>query len=419
MRCRVARSRLSGDVACPASKSYTHRAIFLASLADGPSSITGALRSDDTDATIAACRGLGASILHEDGRMVVRPGRLRPANVDAANSGTTIRIASALAALADGTSTLTGDASLRRRPMQPLLDALLGMGARCESENGCPPVRVTGRISGGRVSVPGDVSSQFVSAIMMAAPLTAKGVSLDIRGDLVSKPYLEATVSSMRRFGVSVRTVMPFSRYVIAPQPYRPAEFAVPSDSSSLALLLAAAVLAGDGVRIGVTLGDLPQGDESFMDMLEVMGVRVDVGEDHVTVDPPERLPGGVFDLRNTPDLLPPLAVLAARCSGPLDLRNVGHARLKETDRIDAIATELAKVGIRADQSRSGVVLHPPDGLVGAHLEPRGDHRLFMAFCVLGMAIGDCTVGDCDSVGVSYPGFIEDMRGLGAEIETG
>ncbi len=415
MKCVIERSRLSGEICCPASKSYTHRAIFLASLADGPSTIANVLASADTDATVAACRSLGAEIEQDGDALRVTPRGLRPADIDAANSGTTIRIASAVSALAEGTSTLTGDESLRRRPMQPLLDALGTMGARCSSREGRPPVTVTGRIAGGHIDIPGNISSQFISALMISAPMTRSGVTISIQGDLVSKPYLEATISAMRRFGVVVHTVIPFRRYAVAPQAYRPASFTVPSDSSSLALLLAAAVLAGEKMKIRVAFGDLPQGDESFIDILEVLGIRVDVGEDVISVDAPGVLAGGRFDLGNTPDLLPPLAILSARCSAPLEIVNVGHARFKETDRIAVLASQLAKAGIGAVQGQDSLTL-TPGALGGAHLDPHSDHRLFMAFCILAMAIGDCTVEDPESVRISYPSFIEDVRGLGAKL---
>ena len=442
MRCSVSRSSLSGVIRCPASKSYTHRAVFMAALASGPCTVTNALRSADTDATIAACRSLGARIGDEGSTLLFEPSHLRSGEIDAANSGTTIRIASAVSALAEGTSMLTGDESLRRRPMQPLLEALEGLGARCSSNGGKPPVSVTGRISGRRARIHGNVSSQFISALLIAAPLTRGGMDISVEGELVSQPYLEATISAMERFGVTVRMITPYREYSVPPQAYRSTSFAIPADASSLALLLSAATLVGPDMNIradlgslpqrlvprkpgrlppmniGADLGSLPQGDTDFFGMLNDLGARVRATGGSISVNSPDELGGGTFNLTNTPDLLPPLAILAARCTAPLRITGVGHARLKETDRIAVLAEELTKVGIRAEEGPDSLLLERRGDLAGAHLDPRGDHRLFMALCILAMAVGGCTVEDPDSAAVSYPAFLDDMRELGARIDS-
>ena len=429
MRCRVEKSRISGRVdRPPPNKSYTHRAVFIASLAGGGSSrIDNALLSADTAATVDACRAFGADIRRQGGSsLAVRGPVCRGAGapgIDARNSGTTMRMAAAVASLFAEETALTGDSSLQKRPMRPLLDALEGMGARCSSAGGRPPVRVRGRIAGGDVTVPGDVSSQFVSALLIAAPLTDSGINIAIAGDLVSKPYLDATIATMRRFGVSVQTLIPYRRYRVAPQAYRPAVFAVPADSSSLALLLSAAALNGD-VTVGAVMDDrLPQGDEAFIDILERLGADVRVCDEWVSVASPGRLRGGRFDLSNSPDLLPPLAILALHCSGPLEIVNVGHARLKETDRIAILSRELRKLGVGVEERGDGLLLTPPPrpplppqpGRV-IELDSENDHRLFMALCIAGTYVGGCTVTDPESVAVSYPDFVDVLNGLGARI---
>ena len=261
----------------------------------------------------AAIETEGSSVIVGD---PIRFDRAVP-EIDAGNSGTTIRIASGIASLFSEEVVLTGDESLKKRPVQPLLDALSGIGARCDSTDGRPPVRIRGSVSGGDITIPGEFSSQFVSALLISAPLTEKGVSLSIEGDLVSKPYLDATIATMGKFGASVNTVIPYKRYVIRPQPYSPATFTVPTDSSSLALLLSAAVLNGDDVTIDGSVGGLPQGDEAFIDILEQTGVTVGIDDNEISVSAPPKLKGGRFDLGNTPDLLPPLAILALKSSGP------------------------------------------------------------------------------------------------------
>ncbi len=420
MKCKIEKARLSGNIVCPPNKSYTHRAIFLASLAKGKSRIRNVLFSRDTIATINSCKIFGALIKEDRANLTIESsGDVKPRSheIDASNSGTTIRISAAIASLADTKTTLTGDSSLRKRPMQPLLDALEDLGANCTSTDGKPPITVKGKIQGGEVSISGSVSSQFISALMIASPKTEKGVTLNIEGNLVSKPYLDATITMMKKFGVNADTINPYKKYKIPKQQYRPTDFTVPSDFSSMALLLSAAVLIGDSMIISVSVGDLPQGDKEMITHLEKLGVKVNL-DDKITVKTPTLLNGGRFDLANTPDLLPALAILALKTSKPIEIYNVKHARFKETDRIAILAHELAKIGIRVQEKEDGLILDAPKDPKGADLDSSDDHRLFMAFCIAGMFVGGCTVSDPESVDVSYPTFIEDMNKIGAKIFT-
>ncbi len=419
MNCKVEKSKLSGNLVCPPNKSYTHRAIFLAVLAGNNSKVVNVLFSDDTAATINACKNFGAQIEQKDSAIIVKKsigkGKLVP-EINAENSGTTIRIASGIASLFSEEITLTGDSSLQNRPMQPLLDALESIGAKCSSTDGKPPIKITGKIMGGNVTIPGNFSSQFISALLISAPLTEKGVNLEIEGNLVSKPYLDATISTMRHFGVKVQTLIPYKRYNIAPQIYKPSEFTVPIDFSSLALLLSAGVLCGENFVIKGNIGNLPQGDEVFIDILEKLGVKVTIKDDKISIQSPEKLNGGRFDLSNSPDLLPPLAILSLKSSSPIEIVNVKHARLKETDRIAIVSRELVKLGIRVEEKEDGLILNKSNNLKGGSLNSENDHRLFMAFCIAGMYVGDCTITDPESVKVSYPNFIVEMKKIGAKI---
>ena len=420
MKCKVEKSRISGQIVCPANKSYTHRAIFLASIVGKNSIVENALFSADTNATIETCRKFGAEIEIKDCSITVKnPIRIDSSTpeIDTGNSGTTIRIASGIASLFSEEITLTGDSSLQKRPMQPLLDALSSIGAQCHSTDGKPPVKIKGKITGGKVTIPGNLSSQFISSLLICGPLTEKGISLIIEGNLVSKPYLDATIATMRKFGVSVQTLIPYKRYNIPPQIYKESTFTVPIDFSSLALLLSSSVLNGEDMVIEGNLGDLPQGDEVFIDILEQMGVNVTIDEDKIKIMSPKRLRGGRFDLSNSPDLLPPLAILALNSSKPIEITNVKHARLKETDRIAIMSRELAKIGIDVKEKEDGMVLESTETISGAELNSEEDHRLFMAFCIAGMYVGNCTVTDPESVKVSYPNFIEEMNRLGAKIQ--
>ncbi len=419
MKCKVEKSRLAGNIVCPPNKSYTHRAIFLASLAKGKSQIRNVLLSRDTIATIDACKKFGAKIQVDGTNLAVEgSGKINQQNseIDASNSGTTIRIGAAIAALSEDKATLTGDSSLKKRPMQPLLDALEQLGARCTSTDGKPPITVIGKIRGGEVTIPGNVSSQFISALMIVAPKTENGVTLNIEGDLVSKPYLDVTIAAMKKFGASVEVLSPYKKYRISRQDYTPVDLVIPSDFSSMALLLSAAVLVGDGLKISSSFGDLPQGDKEMITHLGKLGVKVDLGKDSISVKSSQLLEGGKFDLANTPDLLPPISILALKTSKPIEIYNVKHARFKETDRIAILAKELTKLGIVVHERDDGLILDAPKNLHGDELNSSDDHRLFMAFCIAGMFVGNCTVSDPESVDVSYPSFIEDLNKVGAKI---
>ena len=420
MNCKVEKSKIRGEINCPSNKSYTHRGIFLASLAGNNSKVENVLLSADTKATIEACKKFGAVIEVNNSDIIVKKSikiGINVPEINTENSGTTIRIAIGIASLFSEEIILTGDASLQKRPMQPLLDALSSIGAKCSSTNGNPPIKIKGSIIGGDIRIPGNLSSQFISSLLISAPLTKNGINLTIEGDLVSKPYLDATIATMKKFGVSVKTLIPYKKYNVTPQIYKNTTFSVPIDFSSLALLLSFTVLNGENVVIKGSMGNLPQGDEAFIDFLEQLGVSITINDNEIKIKSPEKLKGGKFDLRNSPDLLPPLAILSLISSKPIEIANVKHARLKETDRIAILARELPKIGIKVYEKEDGLILESSDSLMGAKLDSENDHRLFMAFCIAGTYIGNCIVTDSKSVEVSYPNFIEEMNRLGAKIE--
>ena len=420
MNCKVEKSKIKGIIDCPSNKSYTHRGIFLASLAGNNSKVDNVLFSADTKATIEACKKFGAIIEVKESSIIVKESinlASKVSEINTENSGTTIRIAIGIASLFSKEITLTGDESLQKRPMQPLLDALSSIGAKCSSTDGNPPVKIQGSVLGGEIIIPGNLSSQFISSLLITAPLTKNGINLTIEGDLVSKPYLDATIATMRKFGVSVQTLIPYKKYNITPQIYKNTTFNVPIDFSSLALLLSFTVLNGEDIVIKGSMGNLPQGDEAFIDFLEQLGVSVKIDNNEIKIKSPEKLRGGKFDLRNSPDLLPPLAILSLITSKPIEIVNVKHARLKETDRIAIIARELPKIGIIVEEKEDGLILKSSGNLTGAKLNSENDHRLFMSFCIAGTYVGDCIVTDPESVQVSYPNFIEEMNRLGAKIQ--
>jgi len=420
MNCKIEKSKLNGRIICPSNKSYTHRAIFLAALSDGKSIVKKILRSNDTLATISACRGFGIEVEEVEDRVTINntiDSTVENSMINAENSGTTIRIAIAIAALSGGNTILTGDESLRKRPMQPILDSLETMGVKTESNDGKPPIHINGKIEGNNISIKGDISSQFISALMIIAPRLPDGLTIEIEGELVSKPYVDLTIAIMKKFGVQVKTEEKYKKYQISHQIYKPTTFSIPSDFSNLALLLAANVLLGDGLTIEINLGDMPQGDEAIVDILERLGVNVRLEEDIITTESPILLKGGKFDLSDTPDLLPAIAILALKSEKPIELFNVKHARYKETDRIAIMSRELKKIGLDVEEKEDGMIIKKTEGIHSAELNSENDHRLFMAFSIAGMFIGDCTVSDPEAVEVSYPQFISDMKNVGANLK--
>jgi 3-phosphoshikimate 1-carboxyvinyltransferase len=420
MNCKIQKSKLNGRIVCPPNKSYTHRAIFLAALSDGKSIVKKILRSNDTLATISACRGFGIEVEEMEDKVTINntiDSTVENSMINAENSGTTIRIAIAIAALSGGNTTLTGDESLRKRPMQPILDSLETMGVKTESDDGKPPIHINGKIEGNEITIKGNISSQFISALLIIAPRLPEGLTINVDGELVSKPYVDLTIAIMKKFGVQVETEEKYKKYNVIHQIYKPTTFSIPSDFSNLALLLAANVMLGDGLKIEINLGDMPQGDEAIVDILEKLGVNVTLEDDIITTKSPILLNGGKFDLSNTPDLLPAIAVLALKSEKPIELFNVKHARYKETDRIAIMSRELKKIGLYVEEKEDGMILRKTEDVHSAELNSENDHRLFMAFSIAGMYVGECTVSDPDSVKVSYPEFISDMKNVGADFK--
>ena len=419
MKCEIKTSKITGRIICPPNKSYSHRAIFLAALSDGKSIVKNVLNSSDIKATISACNAFGVEV-HEDNDIITIRNTIgstvQGSMIDAQNSGTTIRIAIAIAALSGGNTMLTGDESLKKRPMQPILDSLQTLGVSSESDGGLPPITIKGKIKGNEVNIDGKISSQFISALLIIAPRLENGLIINIQGELVSKPYIDLTIAIMKEFGVLVNSEIQYKKYVVKHQIYKPTTFTVPSDFSNLALLLASNVLLGDGLEIEISLGNLPQGDEAIIDILEELGVNVTLNGNIITTKSPKMLTGGRFDLSNTPDLLPALAILSLKSSEPIEIFNVKHARYKETDRIAIISRELKKIGIVVEEHEDGMKLTSNENLSSGELNSENDHRLFMAFSIAAMYIGDCTVTDPDSVQISYPNFISDMKNVGAQI---
>ena len=398
--------KLAGTVTVPPSKSHTHRAVIIASLASGTSTIGNPLLSSDCIATIDACRKMGAQLDVGDVLKITgvdgRP-RTPVSEIDVQNSGTTIRFMTAVSALCDGTTRLTGDSSMQARPFGPLLRSITDLGAeRAESinGNGCPPVAITGRLRGGRTVIDG-YSSQFVSGLLVCCPLAKADSELEVR-NLRSRPYVRMTLEHLERAGARIRNEELKRFHIDGAQSYRPVGYTVPGDHSSAAFLLAAARVTDSDIEIlGLDRND-SQGDRAFADMLDDMG----------SGDKRE------LDLRDMPDLLPVLAVLGCHADGTTILKNAQHARHKESDRISALCAELKKMGADIEERPDGLVVRS-SRLEGADLDGHGDHRIVMALAVAALdAQGRSIVNDAGTLSKSYPGFVDDMARLGAKMRV-
>ena len=430
MKRHVSRSGVAGRCRAPPSKSYTHRAILAAGYA-AEATVESPLVSADTKATMRAVEAFGGDVDRrrlDDGTLQVEGFDGRPETpenvIDCANSGTTMRLVTACAALGEGLSVLTGDGSLRSRPQGPLLSALSELGARAESTrgNGQAPLVVGGWLTGGDVSIPGDVSSQYITALLMAGAVTDEGLEVELETELKSAPYVEITLEVLDAFGVEAEHTEEGFR-VPGGQSYDPAggSYAVPGDFSSISYLAAAGAVAAEADEEVVVEGAQPsaQGDTAIVEVLERMGAAIEwdreAGELHAAAGD---LSGVEVDVGDTPDLLPTIAAVGAIANGDTHIVNCEHVRYKETDRVSAMAEELGKLGVETTEKEDQLTVHGGDSdLVGAEVDGRGDHRIAMALAVAGLvAEGTTTIDGAEHVDVSFPGFWTVLDDLGANV---
>lgn len=407
----VARGPVRSTVGVPGSKSIANRALVCAALADGVSEISGCPDGDDTRAMIEGLTNLGSTVVGSgEGRFTVsgHGGHVRGGrDVDANLAGTTSRFLTAVAALGAESTLVTGAARLRARPMAALHDALRSLGARVESLEAADhlPVRVArGDLRGGRVELRGDVSSQFVTALMLIGPVLDDGLSIRLTSPLVSRPYVAMTAAVMASFGARGIAISDNSIEVAA-SGYEATRFAVEPDASSASYpLAAAAITAGDVVVPGLVDGSL-QGDAHFAMVLESMGCEVSVGDHGTRVIGVERLRGVDIDMADVSDLVPTLAAVAAFAESPTHIRGVGFIRNKESDRLGDLAAGLNAIGCRSEVTNDGIVISPsvPEAYHGASLSTHHDHRLAMAWSLLALRVPDIVLDDDTVVSKSWP----------------
>lgn len=415
---KVHPSKVNGKVRIPPSKSHSIRAVFLATLAGGKSTILHRLHSADVDSAITACGAFGAKITELDETLFITgvDGRIVPNvdSIDVGNSGTTANFVLSMAALSEQSVTITADEQTRKRPVLPLCGSLEQLGAVIESSHdGLLPVRIHGPLVGGTARVDGS-TSQYLSSLLIHAPFAKKETRLKL-GSLNEKPYADMTVEWMKKLGLKVER-NGYEEFVVPPgQKIKGFEASIAADFSSAAFFLILAAIPGCNAELaGLDMSDT-QGDKEVVNYLKEMGADIEAGK---TIKVSGRLlKGRELDLNNTPDALPAMAVAACLAEGTTRLTNVPQARIKETDRIAVMAKELAKMGADISEERDGLLIRGGKRLHGAKLDGHYDHRVVMSLAVAGLtAEGTTTISTAEAINITFPSFVDFMRECGADI---
>lgn len=408
------RDHLDADVMIPGSKSCSARALLMAGVTKGASVLREAAECDDTDRMLDGLKALGVQSRREGTTIFIESEGLRKpsAPLNLGNSGTAIRFLTAACVSIKGTATLDGDPRMRQRPISDLTDALKHWGMKCQTTGGCPPVSIesSGKF-GGTARVRGDVSSQFLSGLLMAAPLATSDCEILIVSELVSKPYVSMTIKMMAERGVEVATKGYQSFTIRASQSYKPGDYAIEADASGASYFLAAAAIAGGRVRVTNLGTKTVQGDARFVEVLGKMGCETELTPTYLEARGVGRLKGIDVDLNAMPDMAQTLAVTALFAEGPTTIRNVANLRVKETDRITATATELRKLGATVEESADALRI-TPGPLRGAAIDTYDDHRMAMSFSLAGLRIPGVVINDPECVSKTFPDFFERFSAL-------
>lgn len=395
-------------VRLPGSKSYTHRALILSALADGESLLINALRSKDTEYTLQALEQFGVRSFWKEDQLHVmgRGGRLKSkeGRIFVGNSGTSMRFLTALASLKEGQTFIDGDERMRSRPIADLLEGLERLGVKTHSRNGFPPVLIESQgLRGGSVKIRGEESSQSLSGLLMVAPYAHRDVFIEVTGHLVSKPYVDITRDVMMAFGVEIQDQGYRYFHVRAGQRYCPQKYLIEGDTSNASYFFSAAAVTRGRIRVENFPSTSVQGDARFLEILDNMGCEVIRGKGWVEVYGRE-LRGIEIDMNEMPDLVPTLAVTSAFAQGNTIIRNIGHLRLKESDRIQALAVELTKMGIHVEEGETWLKVEGRKGH-GAEIETYNDHRIAMSFAIAGLALPGMKIKGEECVDKSFPDF--------------
>ncbi|MGA2162101.1 MAG: 3-phosphoshikimate 1-carboxyvinyltransferase [Methanoregula sp.] len=405
-------------VAAPPSKSFTHRALIAGALARGTTTIVHPLVADDTNLTMAALRQLGVPLEAEahsvtiegrDGAFSCPPGTV----LDLENSGTSLRLLTSAALLADHPVTLSGSARMQERPVGPLADALVALGGRISfgQKTGFPPVTVRGRLEGGNATIDGSASSQFASSILMAAPYAQHEVTLSITGTPASQSYLDITAGVVTDFGAVIRRDG-YRRFEVSNRDhYTGHTYVIEGDYSSASYFFALAAICGGRVVVTGLNPASVQGDRLFPDALQKMGCRVRYGHDGVMVGHEGPLAGITIDMSSAPDTVQTLCMVAAVAKTPTVITGIGHLKFKESDRLAGTVERLRQLGGIANTDDDRIIIQPA-ALHGGTIDPANDHRTAMSFAVLGLGIGGVSITGAECVNKSFPGFWDTIAGV-------
>ncbi|MDT8334895.1 MAG: 3-phosphoshikimate 1-carboxyvinyltransferase [Desulfurivibrionaceae bacterium] len=402
----------------PGSKSITQRALVVAALARGESVLYGPLASEDTRYTAKALRSMGARILDRSRRrwrITGCSGRILPPRrkIFLGNNGTATRFLTSVAALGNGVFTITGDRRMEERPIGPLIEALAGWGVSIRSIKGtdCPPLEIRAEgLRGGPTTLPAGKSSQYLSSLLLVAPYAAHKASLTVAGEVFSKPYVHMTMAVMKSFGIKVRANAEFNHFEIQRTYYKARDYRIEGDASSASYFWGAAAVTGGRVTVANVPKKSLQGDAVFVDILARMGCRVSKSDNGITVQGPGELKGIEVDMGDCPDVVPTLAVVAAKARGRTVITNIEHLRIKECDRLNAMARELVKLGVEVEERRDALIIEGRGGdaeLHGAAIETYNDHRIAMSFAVAGLFVPGVKVLGEGCVAKSFPDFWE------------
>ena len=410
---------LNAVVRVPGSKSLTNRALLIAALADGTTHIANALFSDDSRYFAKALQTLGFDVKLDETNCEMTVTGLggkipaQKAELFIGNAGTAARFLSAFLTLGHGEYILDGEQRMRERPIGDLVDALKQLGADLEPTNNCPPVKIRASgLPGGKTKIAGDISSQFLSALLMAAPAAQTPVEVELSTDLNSKPYVDMTISIMKDFGVEVRR----SGYRSFTAPlatfHSPSTYRIESDASAASYFFAAPAICSGTVEVeNISRGSV-QGDIAFLDVLQQMGCIVTESGNSITVHRPSAIIGIDIDMRDIPDTAQTLAAIAPFADSPTRIRGIASARVKETDRIHATCLELARLGVRVEEQEDGMTIHPCPHFKPANIQTYNDHRMAMAFSLIGLRFDGVNIENPACVSKTFPGFFEVLETL-------
>jgi 3-phosphoshikimate 1-carboxyvinyltransferase len=409
-------------VAVPGSKSYTNKALVLAALTKGTVTLTNALDSDDTQAMVTCLQTLGIHVQHVGTTLTITSDitAVQPQDylLDANLSGTTIRFITALACITPGTKTITGAQGLKKRPIGDLVDALRQLGAKIsyEEKEGYPPIRITSeKLQPGKITCKGTISSQYISALLMIAPLVGN-IELCIQGEQISKPYVAMTLACMTAFGVDVENHGYTSYKISTPQSYKKETYAIEGDYSSAGYFFAIAAITKSTITVTNLNSNSVQADKQFLPLLEYMGNTVTYGNDSITLKGNTMKPVSV-SLNDYPDQAQTLAVLSAFISGKTVIEHIASLRVKETERIQAVETELGKMGIKTQSSHDSLTIY--GGMPhAATIATYGDHRMAMAFAIAGAKIPEIKIENPDVVNKTFPSFWKTLEHIGIGVQT-